>query len=127
MLNINKSSVYVRCPAGEQVIVLLNIKELYTTSPKNKKSVTVIKTVYTNSREPLPSFVIALGKKIINSWVNKNLIGKEHICATNTSYINNTIVIKYLDHLIKYFYARLTKPWKILLLNRHESYYYKPF
>jgi hypothetical protein len=35
--------------------------------------------------------------------------------------------MQYLNHLIKYSKAGPTKSWKILLLDGHESYYYKPF
>jgi hypothetical protein len=67
VLNIDESRARVRCLAREQVIVLLDIKEIYTISLKNRKLVIVIETVYTNGRDPLPLFVIIPGKKIIDS------------------------------------------------------------
>ena len=36
----------------------IEVKELYTASPENQKSVTVIKTAIVDRREPLPPFVI---------------------------------------------------------------------
>ena len=58
---MDESGARVRCPGGEDVVVLIEVKELYTASPENRKSVTVIKTVITDRREPLPPFVIAPG------------------------------------------------------------------
>ncbi len=34
-----------RCPGGEDVVVPIDVKELYTASPENRKSVTVFKTI----------------------------------------------------------------------------------
>jgi hypothetical protein len=107
--------------------VPIEVKELYTASPKNRKSVTIIETIHINSREPLLPFIIAPGKKIMDNWVLENLIGTEHIKYTPTGYINNDVAMKYLNHLIKYLRARLNKPWKILLLDGHESHVYKLF
>ena len=45
VLNIDESGARVGCPTGEQVIVLSDVKELYTSSPENRKSVTIIETI----------------------------------------------------------------------------------
>lgn len=37
----------------------VEVKELYTASPKNWKSITVIETAIADGREPLPPFIIA--------------------------------------------------------------------
>ena len=96
-------------------------------SPENRKLVTIIETIYADRRKPLPLFIIASGKKIIDNQVSENLVSMEYIEYTSTGYINNNIAIKYLDYLIKYLKASPNKPWKILLLNGYESYIYKPF
>jgi hypothetical protein len=67
VLNIDKSGARVRCPGGEHLIVLTELKELYTASPKNQKSMTIIKTILIDKREPLPPFVITPRKKIIDN------------------------------------------------------------
>jgi hypothetical protein len=59
--------------------------------------------------------------------VLEKLIRMEEIAYTPISYTNNEIIMKYLNYLIKYSKARLDKPWKILLLDGHESHHYKPF
>jgi hypothetical protein len=119
---MDKSGARVGCPGGEHVIVPSKVKELYTASPENRKSVTVIKTIIANGREPLPPFIIAPGKKIMDNWISKKLIRKERIAATPTGYTNNQITLQYMDHLIKESRAGPEKPWKLLLLNGHESH-----
>jgi len=54
-------------PTSEYVIVPIEVKELYTASPENRKLVTIIETIYVDSREPLPPFVITPRKKIIDN------------------------------------------------------------
>ena len=127
VLNMDESGARVGCPGGEDVIVPVEVKELYTASLENRKSVTIIETIHADGREPIPPFVIVPGKKIMDAWVSENLIGTEHIECTPTGYTNNDVVMKYLDHLIQYSRAGPNKPWKMLLLDGHESHVYKPF
>jgi hypothetical protein len=124
---MDESGARISCPTGEHVIVPIEVKELYTASPENRKSVTIIETIHADGREPLPPFVIAPGKKIMDNWVLENLIRTEYIEYMPTGYTNNDVAMKYLDHLIKYLRAGLDKPWKILLLDSHELHVYKPF
>ena len=119
---MDESGARVGCPGGEEVIVPTEVKELYTASPENRKSVTVIETIIADGREPLPPFVIAPGKKIMDNWIHKKLIGNEMVAATPTGYTNNQIALQYMDHLIKYSHAGPNKCWKILLLDSHESH-----
>lgn len=67
MLNIDELRAQVKCPGGEYVIVLAKVKELYIASPKNRKFITIVETIIANGREPLPLFVIAPTKQIIDN------------------------------------------------------------
>jgi hypothetical protein len=57
----------ISCLTSKYVIVPIEVKELYTASPENRKLVTIIETIYTDSREPLLPFVITPGKKIMDN------------------------------------------------------------
>jgi hypothetical protein len=93
VLNIDKLGARVKCLRGEHVIVLAKVKELYTASLENKKSVIVVKTIIADRRKPLLLFVIALRKQIIDNWINEKLISKERIIATLISYTNNEVTL----------------------------------
>jgi hypothetical protein len=67
VLNINELSARVKCLRREHIIVLAKVKELYTASPKNRKSITIIKTIIADKRKPLLPFIIALRKQIIDN------------------------------------------------------------
>jgi hypothetical protein len=93
VLNINESRARVKCPGGEYVIVIAKVKELYIASPKNRNSITVVKTIIADRREPLPLFVIAPKKQIIDNWINKKLISTKRIATTPISYTNNKVAL----------------------------------
>jgi hypothetical protein len=64
---MDESGARIGCPTSEYIIVPIEVKELYTASPENRKSVTIIETIYVDSYKPLPLFVIAPGKKIMDN------------------------------------------------------------
>ena len=45
----------------------IEVKELYIASPKNRKLVIIIETIYIDSRESLLPFIITPKKKIIDN------------------------------------------------------------
>ena len=56
----------VGIPGGERVLVLIRVLELYTPSPENRTSITVIETV-SAIRKVIPPVLIIKGKKHIES------------------------------------------------------------
>lgn len=124
---MDELGVRVGCPKGEHVIVPIEVKELYTLSPENRKSITIIETIIADRREPLPPFMITPSKKIIDNWVVVELVRIEQIACSPIGYMNNNIAMQYLNHLIKYSHASPNKLWKILLLDSYESHYIDPF
>jgi hypothetical protein len=90
--------------------VPIEVKELYTASPENRKSVTIIETIQADGREPPPPFIITPGQKIMDNWIRDELVGKERVACSPTGYTNNEIALQYLDHLIEHTRAGLTKP-----------------
>jgi hypothetical protein len=67
VLNINEIGARVRYPLGQHIIVPIQVKEAFTHSPKNRKSVTIIETIYADEREPPPPFIITPRQKIIKT------------------------------------------------------------
>jgi hypothetical protein len=76
---MDELGVRVGCLNREEVIVLNQVKELYTASPKNRKSMTIIKAICTNRLPPLLLMIICPGQRIIESWIYNNLKGNEVI------------------------------------------------
>jgi hypothetical protein len=122
VINMDESGAYIRYPGGEYIIVLAEVKEIYTLSPENRKSVIVIEAIYADGSNPSPPFIIIPGQRIMENWIILELIGKKRIATTPTRYTNNEVALLYLNYLIYYIRTSPNKPWKILLLNSHKSH-----
>jgi hypothetical protein len=64
---MDESGIRIGCPKGEKIIVPIDVKELYSASPENRKSVTLIETISADRKKPIPPFIIAPGAKIIEN------------------------------------------------------------
>jgi hypothetical protein len=104
------------------MVVPTEVMEMYKASPENRKSVTVCEAIRADGSDPPPPFIIVPGIKIMEAWIAQGLVGPEAIQTTPTGYTNNEVALQYLEHLIKHLRAGPTKPWKILLLDSHESH-----
>ena len=58
----------------------------------------------------------------MENWLADELVGTERLTCSPTGYTNNQIAMDYLDHLIEHSRAGPNKPWKMLLLDGHESH-----
>ena len=64
---MDESGARISYPTSEYVIMPIEVKELYIASPKNRKLVTIIETIYVDSYKPLLPFIITPKKKIIDN------------------------------------------------------------
>jgi hypothetical protein len=55
----------IACPSGEEIIVPVECKEQYTSSPENRQSLTVIETIRADGLKTLLPFFICPGKSVI--------------------------------------------------------------
>ena len=117
--NMDESGARVGCPNGEEVIVPIEVKELYTAGPENRKSVTIIEAICADGSTPPPPMIICPGQRIIESWIHDNLLGNEVIAQLPTGYTNEAIAIAWLQYFITFINAGQDKLWKLLLLDGH--------
>jgi hypothetical protein len=88
-------------PAGEEVVVPIRIKEIYTGIPENRMFLTIIKYISADGKA-IPLVVIIPGIIIMVSWFHENMAGHEIIIVSPTGYINEGICMVWLDHFIKH-------------------------
>ena len=108
--NIDKSGARVGYPNREEVIVPIEVKELYTAGPENRKSVTIIEAICTDRSKPPPPMIICPGQRIIESWIHNNLLGNEVISQSATRYTNEALAIAWLQHFIIFTNTGQDKP-----------------
>jgi hypothetical protein len=99
--NMDEKGVRVCMPAGEEVIVPIGIKEIYTGIPENRMSTTVVECISADGKA-IPPVIIVKGVMIMASWFSENITGHELITVSESGYTNEGICIAWLDHFIKY-------------------------
>ena len=87
---MNKKGYWIACSVGEDIVVPLDINEMYIEIPENRLSLTVIKSIYAD-RTTILLVIIILGALIIESWFHKNITDYELIIVLLTSYTNSEI------------------------------------
>jgi hypothetical protein len=96
-------------PAGEEVVVLIGIKEIYTGIPENRMSLIVIKSISADGKV-IPPVIIMPGVIIMVSWFHENMTGYKVITISPSRYINKGIYIVWLNYFIKYNDCGPNKP-----------------
>jgi hypothetical protein len=95
-----------RCISGEEVIVPRNSTAVYTASPENRKSISIIKTI-SAAGATIPSVLILLAKLHMESWDHDSLQGDELLLLSESGYTNEHLAMEYLRHFIQHTKAGL--------------------
>jgi DDE superfamily endonuclease len=124
IFNMDETGARVGCPKGEEVVVPVELKELYTASPENRLSVTIIETICADGSKPIPPVIICPGVRIMESWFGdgETFEGGELIMTSPTGYTNDLLAMTWLAHFIQHTKAGPDKPWKLHLLDSQTSH-----
>src|SRR5579859_3904740 len=99
--NMDEKGARIACPAGEEVVVPIGIKQMYVGIPENRLSLTIIECISVDGRV-IPLIIIVPGALIMVRWFHENMTGLEVITVSPTGYTNEGICMLWLDHFIKY-------------------------
>ena len=107
-----------------KVIVPIEVKELYSLSPENRKSVTIVETIGCMNVKKIPLVIIVPGSIHMESWYrNQTMTGGELVLLSPTGFINDQLAIEYLLHFIKYVGAGPDSlDWILLLYDNYGSH-----
>jgi hypothetical protein len=114
--NIDEKGTRITCPAGQEVVVPVSIKEMYIRIPENRILITVIKCICANGTA-IPPVIIILGTMIIRGWFHLKMTGHKVLTVSDSGYTNEGIYIKWLDHFIKQYNYSAISHWRILLID----------
>ena len=124
---MDEFGVHVGCLSGEIVIVSTHKQGLYTASPENRESPTIIETICADGQPPIPPIVFCPSEEIMESWVSNKLLGAEVIAVSQTGYTNKKIALAWLDHFIKHVDPGPDKHWRMPLLDGHNTHHKADF
>ena len=117
--NMDETGFRIGIPGGERVIVPRTAKELYTPSPENRTSITILEAVSAVGKV-IPPVLIIPGKIHMDSWYHSNLEGTELVLLSDSGFSNSQLALRWLEH-----FATHTAPHiepKVLLLDSHISH-----
>jgi hypothetical protein len=95
---------------------------MYSMSPENRRSITIIEMINATGRKPPPPMIIIQGKRLMKKWFQKSLPKGTLIKESDQGFTNNDLALIYLRHYIKNSNAGPNAPWKVLLLDNHASH-----
>lgn len=117
---MDETGFRIGIPGGEEVIVLRGVTELYTASPENWTTITIIKAV-SGIGKATPPVLIIPGKVHMDSWYHKSLHGTELVLLSKSGYSNDQLAIEWLEHFITHTESTQSTS-KLLLLVSHLSH-----
>jgi hypothetical protein len=118
---MDETGFRIGIPGGERVIVPRVVKQLYTLSPENRVSITIIEAV-SAARQNIPLVLVVPGKIHIEAWYPENLSGNELILLLETGYSNSQLALRWLQHFIEHTAPHSPENLKLLLLDSHKSH-----
>jgi hypothetical protein len=119
--NMDETRFQIGIPGGEKVIVPHGVTELYTGSPENRTSITVIEAILASGKATPPVLIIP-GKVHMESWYHRSLVGTEQVLLSESGYTNDELAIKWLNHFIFHTQSTPISNAKLLLLDSHSSH-----
>ena len=81
----------------------------------------MVETIIANGTT-IPPIIIIQGKQHMESWYSSKLEKGVRVVLLDSGYTNKEISLIYLNHIILHTNARLDKPPKVLLMDRHGSH-----
>jgi hypothetical protein len=67
IVNFDETGTWIGCARFEDVIVLIEVIELYKASPENRKSVMICEVIRVDGSKPSPLYIIVPGEKVIEA------------------------------------------------------------
>ena len=119
--NIDETGFRIGILGGEKVIVPRAVKQLYTPSPENRISITIIEAVSTAGQSIAPILVVP-GKIHMEAWYPENLYRNELILLSETGYSNSQLALRWLQHFIEHTAPHNPENPILLLLDSHVSH-----
>ncbi|KFZ19975.1 hypothetical protein V501_00373, partial [Pseudogymnoascus sp. VKM F-4519 (FW-2642)] len=116
--NMDETGFRIGIPGGERVMVPRAVKQLYTPSPKNRTSITIIEAV-SAARQNIAPVLVVPGKIHMEAWYPKNLNGNELMMLSETGFSNSQLAIQWLQHFIEHTAPHNPGFPKLLLLDSH--------
>ncbi|PQE28372.1 transposase protein [Rutstroemia sp. NJR-2017a BBW] len=129
LYNMDETNIRLACLVGQEVVVPVEIAEVYEEIPENRRSITVMETIYTNSTTIHPIVIIS-SKQHMELWweLRQPDEGEELYTLSELGFTNDQLTMKWFKHFLAQIGREVqledtaALPWKMVLLDNHRSY-----
>jgi hypothetical protein len=126
---MDETNIRLACLIGQEVVVPVEVVEVYEETPENRRSMTMMETIYADSTTIHPIVIIS-GKQHMESWwgLRQPDEGEESYVLSESGFTNDQLTIKWFKHFLVQIGREvqledtIILPWKIVLLDNHGSY-----
>jgi hypothetical protein len=123
LYNFDETGFRIGCPKGVEVLIPIEVQELYSLSPENRRSITIIETIAANGTTPIPPVIIVQGKYHMESWYGPGgLTSNELVLLSENGYTSDVLGVRFMKHFIEHTQAGPDQSWKLLLMDNHNSH-----
>jgi hypothetical protein len=122
LINFDETEVRVECSEDEDIIVPEDIKEFYSVSSENRRSVTVVEMINAVDDYSSSLMIIIQRQEIMTSWFSSSFSADTHIVSSSSDFTSDQIAVEFLKHYIKHSDAESNAEWKLMLMNNHDSH-----
>jgi hypothetical protein len=129
LYNMDETNVRLACLVGQEVVVPIEITEVYEETPENRRSLTCMETLCADGSTIHPMVIIS-GKQHMESWwgLRQPDEGAETYALSETGFTNDQLTMKWFKHFLQQIGREIqledttNLPWKMVLLDNHGSY-----
>lgn len=122
VINFDEGGFRLGCLKGQEILVPTDMHQFYSTTPDNRKSVSIIEMINAAGDFPTPPLVIISGQEIMASWYNSEQPEGTMIIPSSAGFTSDQIALEFLKHYIKHSNAGPEAEWKLMLMDNHGSH-----
>ncbi|PQE28657.1 hypothetical protein CJF32_00011400 [Rutstroemia sp. NJR-2017a WRK4] len=129
LYNMDETNVRLACLVGQEVVVPVEVTEVYEETPENRRSMTVMETICADGTAVYPMVIIS-GKQHMESWweLRQPDEGEESYVLSKSGFTNDQLTMKWFKHFLAQIGREVqledttALPWKMVLLDNHGSH-----
>ena len=98
------------------------LKQYYTLSLENRKSITIFECINAMGSYPPPLMILIERHEYMQSWFCERLLERTQIVLAKNGFTSNKIALVFLQHYIDNSNLGPEADWKIMLIDNHGSH-----
>ena len=122
IINLDEAGFRVCCMKGLEILVPTDVKEYYSISPENRKSITIFENINAAGDYPPPPLLVIQGHDMMSNWFADEMPKGTRIVSSENGFTSDKIAIAYLQHYIENSDAGPESDWKLMLMDNHGSH-----